>query len=140
MLDAYLDPVPIDPLGVVDLHFMTQVEGDFPFLPQYFRNGDIVQSQGGLLYNFQPLPPTFPVIGFELHNVQHNCPDIGCITIVGLSQGNPISEATNQMTGGGSQETIMLPLPPQGMLYDEVIVFSLDMITFGVWDVVIVDP
>lgn len=138
-LETFTQTVPVNPTGVVPLRFMNPTELGFP--PLYFKNGAQLQVHGGLEYSFVEIPPSqFPIISFEARNVAHGCPDTECIVLIGYSQGVPVGMASNQLTGPGSVETLTLPVPPPGVLYDQVQFISLVPMSFLHWEIVIIDP
>ncbi|MBE7531516.1 MAG: PKD domain-containing protein [Ardenticatenaceae bacterium] len=138
-LETFTQTVPVNPTGVVPLRFMNPTELGFP--PLYFKNGAQLQVHGGLEYSFAEIPPSqFPIISFEARNVAHSCPNPECIILIGYSQGIPVGAASNQLIGPGSVETLTLPAPPPGVLYDQVQFISLVPMSFLHWEIVIIDP
>ncbi len=130
------DPSP-PPTGNVALRFMEP--GDLGFPPEYFKNGNLLFVTGGLDYDLAELPPTFPVIGLNA-TLSHDCPVIGCIQIQGFAAGDLVATAVNQTTGPGQTETIALPPPPPGVLYDRVVIVSASTFSFDHWGIIIIDP
>lgn len=138
-LETFTTTVPISPTGIVPTRFMDATEVDVP--PIYIKNENLLQFQGGIAYDLQGVLSTFPVIGFEARNLAHDCTDVGCIQVLGFSQGNLIGSAASVQTGAGSMETIVLPPPPSpSQLYDEIHIISNEFATFDHWGIVIIDP
>ncbi len=137
-LPTYPEPVATPPpTGNVPLRFMEPT--DLGFLPEYVKAENLLFVTGGLDYSLLELPPTFPVIGLEA-TVSHDCPDVGCIQMQGFAGGDLVATAVNQSTGLGQTETIALPPPPAGILYDRITIISASMFSFDHWGIIIIDP
>lgn len=137
-LPTFPEPDPTLPsTGSVPLRFMEPTELGFP--PEYVKSGDTLFVVGGLDYDLQALPPTFPVVGLDA-TLNHDCPIVGCIEIQGFTAGDLVATAVNQATGPGQTETIALPPPPPGVLYDRVTIVSASMFSFDHWGIIIIDP
>lgn len=137
-LPTYPEPDPTPPAtGNVPLRFMEPADLGFP--PEYVKAGNVLFVTGGLDYSLLELPPTFPVVGLEA-TLTHDCPDVGCIQIQGFAGGDLVATAVNQATGFGQTETIALPPPPAGVLYDRVTIISASTFSFDHWGIIIIDP
>ncbi len=137
-LPTFPEPDPtMPPTGAVPLRFMELTE--LGFLPEYVKSENLLFVVGGLDYNLQELPPTFPVIGLNA-TLNHACPIVGCIQIHGFAGGDLVATAVNQATGPGQTETIALPTPPPGVLYDRVTTVSASVFSFDHWGIIIIDP
>ncbi len=144
-LDTYITTsITTTPTGIVPLHFMEQADLGYP--PYYFKDGDILQVQGGLQYDLLPILDVFPVIMADV-TLLHICQNPGCIQVIGFVDGNQVSVAQNELvwTGGDPVlEQIILPTPPMsGTYYDQFHIVLLEPtagFAFDHWWIIIVDP
>ena len=134
----------LTPTGQVTLTFMTQPPLEYP--PSYSKHEATLQVQGGLQYDLSDIPPSaFPVDSAQA-TIAHNCQNPECILLIGRTTAGSDLFAGNQLTTTGSTlitETIRLPIPSNGALYEQFTIIVFDpaaFFNFDHWAIIIIDP
>jgi hypothetical protein len=143
-LSTYLTTdVGTNPTGNVPLLFMPPDVLGYP--PNYAKMDNLLHVVGGLRYDLLPILDGFPVIGTDV-SLNHTCPNPGCIQVLGYSGGDVVGVAqSTQMWAGGPPvfERILLPAPPDDLLYDGfaiVLTQPTAYFEFDHWWIIIIDP